>query len=350
MNQIDFDDNLILNGKELTKKYLGTLNKQERLDLIEPIFSLIKEKITEFPYPDDKAQLKKEWKKLIDLKIDTSVLELHNNSSMGTIICKYFCHSFYSSCEDKKRNMLEVFQDDDLLKKIIYNRLGLEWFDQEPLEAFNFSPKMLFFQAPRSMRLVAPVSMFKPNIAKYMYEKYSNPGDTVGDYSCGFGGRLLGAMASGRKYIGTDPLTTPELENMAKFFDFKDYQLINSGSEDFKGSENSIDLYWSSPPYYNQEVYSKDQTQAYNKGEDYFYNTYWKNTLLNIKYMLKPGKWFGLNVKNYPKMLDMAKDVFGEVKEEVFLKTVRSHLNKTAGTLKYESVYMFINDKRIIKI
>ena len=129
------------------------------------------------------------------------------------------------------------------------------------------------------------------------------------------------------------------------FFGFKDYKIINSGSEAYYGEENSIDLYWSSPPYYDQEYYSGDINQAYNKGEDYFYNEYWNNTLKNVKRMLKPGKWFGLNVKNYPKMLSMAKDYFGDPSEEVRLRTIRSHLNKQVGVTKYESIFMFINNK-----
>ena len=61
--------------------------------------------------------------------------------------------------------------------------------------------------------------------------------------------------------------------------------------------------------------------------------------------MLKPGKWFGLNVVNVPKMLEMAKIEFGEVIEEVKLKTVRSHLTKDRGVEKFESIYMFRNPK-----
>jgi hypothetical protein len=187
--------------------------------------------------------------------------------------------------------------------------------------------------------------MFKPVVAKYVCTKYSEFGDVVGDYSCGFGGRMLGAASCGRKYVGTDPLTVPELNKMASFFDLKDITLHHLGSENYKGPENSVDLYWSSPPYYDQELYSDDETQAYNNGEDYFYNVYWDNTLKNIKYMLKPGKWFGLNVKNYPKMLSMAKKHFGEEQEKIGLRTIRSHLTKQAGTEKYEYIYMFLNNK-----
>jgi DNA modification methylase len=157
-------------------------------------------------------------------------------------------------------------------------------------------------------------------------------------------------MASDRKYIGIDPLTVPDLEKMANHFGFKNYKLIQNGSEHYCEEKNSVDLIYTSPPYWNQEQYSKDLTQAYNNGEDYFYNIYWKKTLENAKYMLKPGKWFGLNITiKYPKMIQMAKDVFGDIKEEVKLRTIKNHLHKANSKSpdidKYEPIYMFINNK-----
>jgi hypothetical protein len=44
-------------------------------------------------------------------------------------------------------------------------------------------------------------------------------------------------------------------------------------------------------------------------------------------------------------MVDMAIEEFGKPIEVIKLKTVRSHLNKTAGVEKYEPVYMFRNVK-----
>jgi hypothetical protein len=61
--------------------------------------------------------------------------------------------------------------------------------------------------------------------------------------------------------------------------------------------------------------------------------------------MLKPGKWFGLNIKNNEMMLNMAINIFGDIVEKIELRTVRSHLNKTAGIEKAEYIYMFRNVK-----
>jgi hypothetical protein len=147
-------------------------------------------------------------------------------------------------------------------------------------------------------------------------------------------------MSCNRKYIGSDPLTITELENMRDYFKFNNCTFVHSGSEYWRDKKNSLDLCWSSPPYYNQEVYSNEKTQAYNNGKDYFFNIYWQKTLDNMHYMLKPNKWFGLNVKN-DRMLEIAIDKFGPVKEKIALRTIRSHLTKQAGIQKNEYIYMF---------
>ena len=351
--KLKFDEIIYLNEEKLDKKYIQSLTKQQRLDLVEPVFNILR--ASGWVYPDDLNKVKKSWNALLAYQPDLMADDLFNNSSLATDICKYFCNNFFLATEKGKSTLIDNFNDDKILKRIIENRLGLDWLDADKNgpgvnEAFNLSFKMIACQGQRSMRLVNATSMFKPTVSKFMALKYSNENDTIFDYSCGFGGRLLGTMAANRKYIGTDPLTTEELENMATFLQFKKdrYALIKSGSENYRGDENSVDLSYSSPPYLAQEVYSSDITQAYNQGDDYFYNTYWKQTLANVKYMLKPGKIFGFNIlAKYTKMIEMAKEQFGEPIETVKLRTVRSHLSKgpTQTDQKNEPIYIFKNNK-----
>jgi len=349
-----YDQVLELNGVKLTSKYIESLNKQERLDLIDPIFDIVRK--VGWLYPDEENKIKKSWGKVKEYQPDLNADDQFNNSSLGTDICKFYCHSFFDATEPGAPTMKDNFNDDKILKKMIWNRLGLAWLDADSKgegvnEAFNLSFKMIAIQAQRSMRLINQTSIFKPSIAKFMALKYSMPGDVIGDYSCGFGARLMGAVSCGRQYIGTDPMTCPELEIMAAKLGMTGYKLIQSGSEDYRGDENSIDLYYSSPPYMMdsdiiKESYTNDVSQAYNKGKEYFYNTYWDRTLDNVKYMLKPGKWFGLNLtEDCSEMIRMANDKFGKPIEIVKLKTIRSHLSKTAGTEKFEPVFMYKNIK-----
>lgn len=339
-----FNDIITIGGNELTKNYVESLNKEERIALIDPIFHYFRN--VGFTYPDDVEKVKKEYVRLCKLNIDTSKTELFNNSSVGTYICRYFCKSFFSGTEmkggKKAPDMITLFNDDVVLKKIIQNRLGIEWYKKNgelDVEAFPISFRQIV-QGMRSTRTVNALSLFKPDIAMYIYKKYSNEGDVVFDFSAGFGGRILGAAACNRKYIGVDPLTADEINNMKEFFNWNNCLIIKGCSEDVVLEKNSVDLSFSSPPYFNQEVFSDDKSQAYNKGEDYFYNIYWEKTLENIKAALKPNGIFALNVKNYPKMLEMAEDKFQKT-DQIGMRTVRSHLNKTAGVEKMEYIYIF---------
>ena len=332
----DFTDIIEIEGQPLTAKFIKTLSKDEREKYVEPLFKLFRERGWIY-YTVNNDKLIRDYKKICDFDPDLSQNELNMNTSLGTDICKHFCNSFFNACK-----AIECWNDDKSLRELIRNRLVINW-NSKVDETFNISHRMMF-QGMRSKRLVEPISIFKPTIAKYVCLKYSSPGDLVGDFSAGFGGRLLGAMASGRRYIGIDPLTVSELNDMVKFFNFDNCQLISACSEHYCGDENSVDLYWSSPPYYKKEIYSNAKSQSYNKGEDYFYNVYWPKTLKNVKYMLKPGKWFGLNVAD-DKMLEIAKKYFGDVKDTVNLRLRRSHLNRSAGEFKYEYIYMFVNDK-----
>ena len=343
-----------IDNKKLTKEYIASLNREERESLAIAMFNYFRE--LGFRYPDLEIEsFHKEYGNLKNYCFDVDNDEIYNNSSLATNICQYFCRYHLFGTTERKRGklnktFLENFNDDKLLKSLCRNRLGLGWYDEEPSSTFNITPKMVLYQGLRSMRLVPMTSFFKPSIAKAIYMKYSEEGDVVYDYASGFGARALGALSCGRKYIGVDPLTSNEIIDMLKFLDIPadQYKVYKTGSENYIGDEDSIDFAFSSPPYYDQEYYSSDITQAYNQGEDYFYNTYWLNTLQNCKKMLKADKLFALNIlEKYSRMIDMAKNEFGDVVDIFYLRTVRSHLNKTGklDSQKYEPVYIFKNNK-----
>ena len=90
-----FDEILEIDGKKLNKKYIESLSKQERLDLIDPIFNLLR--TSEFIYPDDENKIIKSWKRLEEYVPDIDAIDLFNNSSLATDICKHFCHTFYNA-------------------------------------------------------------------------------------------------------------------------------------------------------------------------------------------------------------------------------------------------------------
>ena len=128
--------------------------------------------------------------------------------------------------------------------------------------------------------------------------------------NCGFGGRMLGALSSQKnfKYVGTDPNT----ETMYHLHQLGDYieqvtgredsfELHCCGSEEFKGKPNSIDFAFSSPPYFDLEIYSDEPTQCYNKFPELnaWLEGYVRQTIKNIAYMLKPGRCYAVNIADF---------------------------------------------------
>jgi transposase len=330
-NYPEYHQVLNINGVELTADNVAQMSKEDKQYMAHDILDRLRHNGFNFTF--DKRILD-DYKKLCE---DTKFLiSLEPFSRLCTILCKSYCRDFYGAKYLNKPSVIEAFNDDELLMKCIENRLGLNWITKEKF-AISFSNIVRGFA---SSGICYNVSIFKPAVAKYVYHKYSEVGDTVYDYSAGWGTRMLGATSCGRKYIGVDPLTTPSLIELKTDLGLKDVQLIQDGSENVDLGEDCVDFAFSSPPYYNLEVYSSDNTQAYAKDEDYFYNVYWKKTLSNTKRMLKPGKWFGLNVSGYPQMLDMAKECFGNIIEQIPLHIQKTHFTKH-NIPKYENVYMF---------
>lgn len=128
--------------------------------------------------------------------------------------------------------------------------------------------------------------------------------------NCGFGGRLLGCLSSKNnyRYVGTDPNTETmyNLHRLGEYIEMvtgrdDSYELHCCGSEDFKGPANSVDFAFSSPPYFDLEVYSDEPTQCFNKFpvlEDWL-EGYVRGTIKNIYHMLKPGCCYAVNIADF---------------------------------------------------
>lgn len=157
------------------------------------------------------------------------------------------------------------------------------------------------------------VAQFPIKTVDYILEKY-NVNNNWYDYSCGWGGRLAGALKNKVNYYGTDPnyLLCDKLFEFAN--DYKTTQMQGSkptathikcqGSQKFVPEwENKMVLAFSSPPYFLLEDYRVGD-QSYKTGEtsyqqwidDYLYPTF-KNI---YRYLIEDG-FFIVNIKDFDK-------------------------------------------------
>ena len=169
--------------------------------------------------------------------------------------------------------------------------------------------------------------------------------------SCGWGGRLFGFLTSDcKKYIGTDPSTKTFLGllSMKKDFEFakKDVEIYDKGSEDFIPNENSLDLCFTSPPYFDTEKYSDCKKQSYlkfNKIDDWL-NLFLNKTIKNCYLGLKKGGYLIINISN-TKEVNVLEEKTKEFAERVgfnFIKELKMELSSIAGNgVKYEPIFIF---------
>jgi hypothetical protein len=185
----------------------------------------------------------------------------------------------------------------------------------------------------------------------------------VYDYSCGYGGRLLGIGSSNFKYnyIGVEPNT--ETVNYLNYLnDVIDEAtgvrgtIIQSVSEQYQPED--IDCAFSSPPYFNLEKYSNEETQCMVQFTtlDEWFDGYVAPTMKNIHQGLNSDGFFATNIADYKtysqKEPVLVVDRWVELAEKIGFKhteTIKMMLNtrpgvgndRKEGREKWEGVYVF---------
>lgn len=118
-------------------------------------------------------------------------------------------------------------------------------------------------------------SQFKPSIAKAFYDYFKS--ENVLDFSAGWGDRLAGFYCgeTTKHYVGIDPntLNHPNYQKQVEFYkkhqtffeEPKEVDFICSPAEDVDYSkyENYFDTIFTSPPYFDVERYSHEETQSW---------------------------------------------------------------------------------------
>lgn len=139
---------------------------------------------------------------------------------------------------------------------------------------FTLKPKCIdsvFLASAMSLRKYV-ASQFRPSAAKCVYEIFN--ANHIYDFSGGWGDRLVAALAteSVKSYTCVDPNT-----NMFKKYRFindmfnkgKETEFFNLCAEDDELKEKlknkKFDLVFTSPPYFNAERYTQDETQSFKR-------------------------------------------------------------------------------------
>jgi DNA modification methylase len=143
-------------------------------------------------------------------------------------------------------------------------------------------------------------SVFRPTVARYIYETYCPPGGTVWDPCSGYGGRVLGAVAAGIRYIGTDveAETVEGNQRLASLLGAGgQVTLHQQAAEGF--DPGPVDLVFTSPPYFDRERYSTASEQSWRKhsgGIDAWVQGFLRPVIEHAHQFLPAGRHLVLNV------------------------------------------------------
>lgn len=344
----------IFNNKILLEENLKTMSEEEKKEIASYLLDFYRD--NGFPYPiltDD--EIIKDFTILKNTDplsiLNDKALKLYNGAGIATF--KHFSpHYFEVNCgNNKRKSMLETFNDDKLLASVIKNRLDGN---------YNMTGNMLKQGLPNS-KIAYKSSIFFPVVAKFIYSKFTKENDIIYDYSMGFGQRLLGALSLKHKvkYIGTDPLKK-SVESNNNIFNFmnknipsfnKEIDLYCDGSENFCDEKyiNKVNLAFSSPPYFNLEIYSDEKEQACNNTYVDFINIYWRKTMENIKKLLTTEGLFILNTTEHVSGFNLLEDMSNVARELGFILideykmqlTRNTVFNRSDGAHKYEPILVF---------
>lgn len=212
------------------------------------------------------TELYDDWLKL--RRWHTSNDFINSTSRIGMKLCEHFNHNFYDIENANGVSFKKLWTSNNLEKILRWNRKS------------HSTPYMSELKRGIYFCCGLPKStMYRPQMMKLACIKYSPK--VVLDPCAGWGGRMIGAVSSGARYIAFEPntITYQNLDRMAEFLQIKDKVTLicddarNMHKHDFENA----DMILTSPPYFDLEVYAHEDTQSITNT-----NTYqdWSNNFL----------------------------------------------------------------------
>lgn len=235
----------ILEGKETEAEGFKRLLNIINIDYDSYISDLFNEcRNMPFPFPVySDTKLKKSYKSLI--KSDPNQFSM--KARFGELLIKHFHPSIYYCNKLNKLSPYDAWNNDEILMACIKNRLIYKGHDLDRskiLSGFNVT------------QLAPKISIFNPNLSKYIISKYLNNFEIIFDPFSGYSGRLLGAASLNKTYIGQDcnPITVKESNDLIKYLELSDIKvdcidsILNSGV---------YDCLFTCPPYADKENWNQ---------------------------------------------------------------------------------------------
>lgn len=192
-----------------------------------------------FPYPKfSEDTLKKDYTKLL----------ITCNKNAGQKLVQHFHPSIWRCNRYGYPSPLEAWSIPEVMYKVIENRL--KYLGTDELSIYHIRNGLYISgKAPK-------VSIFRPALAKDLIKKYLEEYDTIFDPCCGYSGRMLGACALGKNYIGQDinSITIKESKVLKDFLGLKADLKVKDSLYD----SGKYECLFTCPPYGSKENWAQD--------------------------------------------------------------------------------------------
>jgi len=211
-----------------------------------------------------KVDIHKRYSTLKGTTLPVNELSVKKSSSSNDIVKKYMCN-IYTVADNKGNSVASLWTEENI--RHAFKKLDKR--DKTVNSYFTEFLKRLFWK---------PITIYSPIMSKVILDELERikgcPMIEVFDPCIGWGGRMVGTTCRGGRYTGCEPnsKTYSGLCSMRDDLDISDQvTLYNSGVEDIlpKLEDQFFDVCLTSPPYYDLEIYSEEESQSTQK-----YNSY----------------------------------------------------------------------------
>jgi len=259
-------------------------------------------------------QVVKEWYE-IKSKTPEEISKLNGRSRLGcNFIDYYFFMQRLETIGNKGINFYDFIENIEFYKSKKYIQTLLTYCEKNNRYKENEIKKYYYCYGLCFGRINA----FKITNAIHIYNLYK-PTVAIMDPFCGFGGRLVGAMAKNINYIGIDlnKDLEPSYQKLLQNFGDKTtstIQLLFQDSNEIDYSKYKYDMVFTSPPYENIEIYKHMKKLSIEEWNNFYKEVFqklWDNLEVNGIYIIN------INENIYTRILE---PLFGNALEKMLLK------------------------------
>lgn len=278
----------------------------------------------------------------------------------GTELCVSFFPHIIGMASNKSLSPIAIFSDNEMLMDCI----------RRTIRYAKRATQASVRQGLKTYRNNRSVTIFPPVWAKRAIELSAPCGDKlkVLDFSCGFGGRMLGSYATGRVglYVGIDPLpqNIASHEALARIVaghaslssrTFETKFILGCAEDEIDKLNTLFDVVLTSPPYFNKERYSDDQSQCYVRFGNYGnWVTHWlKKVVIAAAERLRDGGvmiLFASDFTGHPVGTDCSEvmtEVFGKAPSCLKFVVPSVEYMRKPGVKKFETVWIATKTQQV---